>query len=146
MSGVAHKEQESLCCWAIYQELFCTQKWSRGVLTHTVWLCSQLEFPLACPVCKAGPSPACVHCEEVVRGHTNERYCSIDPDVQLVLSPEEYEDYMDKSMKFASNRDSELTSCPKPDCQVSLLDDTLILLIVCGITTKTEVTMESCAV
>ena len=80
---------------------------------------SQLEFPLACPGCKAGPSPACVHCEEVVRGHTNERYCSIDPDVQLVLSPEEYEDYMDKSMKFASNRDSELTSCPKPDCQVS---------------------------
>ena len=81
--------------------------------------CSQLEFPLACPVCKAGPSPPCVHCEEVVRGHTNERYCSIDPDVQLLLSPEEYEDYMDKSMKFASNRDSELTSCPKPDCQVS---------------------------
>ncbi|KAL3158447.1 hypothetical protein ABBQ38_010681 [Trebouxia sp. C0009 RCD-2024] len=78
---------------------------------------SQLEFPLACPVCKAGPSPPCVHCEEVVRGHTNERYCSIDPDVQLLLSPEEYQDYMDKSMKFASNRDSELTSCPKPDCQ-----------------------------
>ena len=72
-----------------------------------------------------------MHCEEVVRGHTNERYCSIDPDVQLVLSPEEYEDYMDKSMKFASNRDSELTSCPKPDCQVSLCDDTAILLSVC---------------
>ena len=68
-------------------------------------------------MCKAGPSPACLHCEEVVRGHTNERYCSIDPDVQLVLSPEEYEDYMDKSLKFASNRDSELTRCPKPDCQ-----------------------------
>ena len=74
-----------------------------------------------------------MHCEEVVRGHTNERYCSIDPDVQLVLSPEEYEDYMDKSMKFASNRDSELTSCPKPDCQVSLLfDDAVILLSVCA--------------
>ncbi len=89
-------------------------------VSYDNWLgvCSQLEFPLACPVCKAGPSPACVHCEEVVRGRTNERYCSIDPDVQLVLSPEEYEDYMDKSMKFASNRDSELTSCPKPDCQV----------------------------
>ena len=71
-------------------------------------------------MCKAGPSPACAHCEEVVRGHTNERYCSIDPDVQLVLAPEEYEDYMDKSMKFASNRDSELTSCPKADCQVGV--------------------------
>ena len=105
---------------------------SAVVLTCPLWLCSQLEFPLACPVCKAGPSPACVHCEEVVRGHTNERYCSIDPDVQLVLSPEEYEDYMDKSMKFASNRDSELTSCPKPDCQVSLHDDTVILLSVRG--------------
>ena len=66
----------------------------------------------------------------MVRGHTNERYCSIDPDVQLVLSPEEYEDYMDKSMKFASNRDSELTSCPKPDCQVSLLKDLLMVMVV----------------
>ena len=98
-------------------------------MTHdcsTLVCCSQLEFPLACPVCKAGPSPACVHCEEVLRGHTNERFCSIDPDVQLVLSPEEYEDYMDKSMKFASNRDSELTACPKPDCQVGCFHNPLV--------------------
>ncbi|KAL0051996.1 hypothetical protein WJX82_006165 [Trebouxia sp. C0006] len=127
-SGSPRRDKDSMFrCPICFEDLhkddvfvasMCGHEMCRGCARQMVLTAiSQLEFPLACPVCKAGPSPACVHCEEVVRGHTNERYCSIDPDVQLVLSPEEYEDYMDKSMKFASNRDSELTSCPKPDCQ-----------------------------
>lgn len=34
----------------------------------------------------------------------------------MLLAPEEYEDYVDKSLKFATNRNAEMVQCPKPNC------------------------------
>ncbi|KAK9822582.1 hypothetical protein WJX74_007272 [Apatococcus lobatus] len=43
--------------------------------------------------------------------------CNLDADVQLLLDGDEYEGYLNKSLKAATHRDADLVQCPQPDCE-----------------------------
>jgi hypothetical protein len=51
-----------------------------------------------------GPSGAAAWC------------CSLDADITVLLSVEEEEEYLQRSLKAAANSCADLVQCPKPDC------------------------------
>ncbi|EIE20626.1 hypothetical protein COCSUDRAFT_57197 [Coccomyxa subellipsoidea C-169] len=90
-------------------------------------------FPVLCPICQAKPDPPCAKCER--RRADMERAaaageednsgangpsawcCSLDADIPLLLSVEEEEQYLARSLKAATNACPDLLPCPRADCE-----------------------------
>lgn len=43
--------------------------------------------------------------------------CSLDADIPLLLTVEEEEQYLERSLKAAANSCADLVPCPQPDCE-----------------------------
>ena len=81
---------------------------------------------MLCPVCQAKGDPACAKCAARRRaagpdggGGGNARHwcCSLDADVTLLLSVEEEELFLQRSLRAALNSTADLLPCPQVGCE-----------------------------
>ena len=55
------------------------------------------------------------HAENIPSG-PNAWCCTLDADMPLLLTVEEEQQYLERSLKAAANSCSDLVPCPKPNC------------------------------
>lgn len=76
-------------------------------------------LPIPCPVCQARGEPLCTRCgpqpNEIHNGGGKD-CCCMDPDVALLLTPEEQAEYLQCSIRVGINSSPDLIPCPQPDC------------------------------
>ncbi|KAK9806300.1 hypothetical protein WJX72_009279 [[Myrmecia] bisecta] len=90
------------------------------VLSVALTAVSNHAFPITCPVCKAGGEPPCRRCSPSAQSQSSGAHmplCTLDGDLHLLLGPEEYQDYLRKSLQHATRSSEELVGCPRDHCQ-----------------------------
>ncbi|CAL5223005.1 g5454 [Coccomyxa viridis] len=101
---------------------------AREVVLGAVRSCS---FPVLCPICQAKSEPRCIPCSkreaalaaaqeagrEDIPSGTNPWCCTLDADIPLLLTVEEEEHYLERSLKAAANSCADLVPCPQANCE-----------------------------
>ncbi|BDA42122.1 probable ATP-dependent RNA helicase DEAH11, chloroplastic at C-terminar half [Coccomyxa sp. Obi] len=103
---------------------------AREVVLGAIKSCT---FPILCPICQAKADPPCAKCQrrrddlersaaagDVDGGQTNgpaSWCCSFDADITLLLSVEEEQEYLARSLKAATNSCADLVPCPQANCE-----------------------------